>query len=69
MDSLKNICIIDNCKTEGTYLNKYCNRHWCEDGHPTNQKKYRGYCECCFSKIMKDDKKYRYLITQKKIIN
>ena len=62
-----NKCIIENCKTEATYVNKYCSRHWCEDGHVTYKKKYNGYCEFCVYKIMKNDKKYRYLINQKKL--
>lgn len=56
-----NECIFDNCYKE-TYMLKYCKLHWCEDGHPTSQRKYRGYCEGCFSKIMKNDKKYLNLV-------
>jgi hypothetical protein len=58
-------CIFDNCNKESSMLNKYCRRHWCLDGHPTNQRKYKGYCQNCFNNIMKNDKKkYLYLVTR-----
>jgi hypothetical protein len=58
-------CIFDNCNNESSMLNKYCKRHWCLDGHATNQRKYRGYCGNCFDNIMKNDKKkYLYLVTR-----
>jgi|LakMenEpi03Aug12_release.lakeMendotaPanAssembly.Ray.scaffolds.fasta_scaffold2176478_1 hypothetical protein len=58
-------CMFDNCNKESLTLNKYCNKHWCLDGHSTNQKKYRGYCSNCFDKIMKNDKKkYLNLVTK-----
>jgi hypothetical protein len=61
-----NQCIFDNCIRETLTLQKYCRRHWCSDGHSTNQKKYRGYCEGCFTKIIQtDNKKYIYLVTNK----
>lgn len=61
-----NQCIFDNCIRDTSMLHKYCKRHWCLDGHPTNQKKYRGYCEGCFSKIIQyDNKKYIHLVTHK----
>ena len=61
-----NKCIFENCIHETLMFQKYCRRHWCLDGHPTKQKKYRGYCEGCFNKIIKtDNKKYIYLVTNK----
>jgi hypothetical protein len=61
-----NKCFFDNCIREISILQKYCSRHWCLDGHATNQKKYRGYCEGCFSQIMKtNNKKYISLVTRK----
>lgn len=58
-------CMFDDCSKESCILQKYCKLHWCEDGHPTNRRKYRGYCEGCFSRIMKtDNKKYLYLVTK-----
>jgi len=52
-----NKCIFENCFYESRMLNKYCKRHWCNDGHPTTQKKYIGYCNGCFTQIIKTDKK------------
>ena len=61
-----NQCSFDNCIRETLMLQRYCKRHWCSEGHSTNQKKYRGYCEGCFSKIMQNDnKKYIHLVTRK----
>lgn len=61
-------CVFDNCYKESSMLNRYCRRHWCVDGHPTNQRKYRGYCSGCFDKIMKTDKdKYLHIVTRKDI--
>jgi len=50
-------CVFENCYKEASMLGRYCRRHWCEDGHPTTQRKYRGYCEGCFTRIMNTDKK------------
>jgi hypothetical protein len=61
LSNTKQICIFENCKKEST-LNNYCKRHWCLDEHPTNQKKYKGYCTNCFNNIMKDNKKYLHII-------
>ena len=61
-------CIFENCHKESSMMGKYCRRHWCVDGHPTNQKKYRGYCEGCFDYIMKTDRdKYVHIVTRKNI--
>jgi hypothetical protein len=61
-----NKCIFENCFQESIMMNKYCKRHWCKDGHPTSQKKYIGYCNGCFTKIIKTDKKrYQQIITRK----
>lgn len=60
-------CIFENCHRESSMLGKYCRRHWYVDGHPTSQKKYRGYCEGCFDRIIKTDKdKYLYIVTRNK---
>lgn len=60
-----NKCIFENCSREAGMLGKYCKRHWCIDGHPTTQKKYRGYCDGCFTRIMKtDNKMYLRLVTR-----
>ena len=60
----ENKCIFENCYKEACMLGQYCKRHWCEDGHPTTQKKYRGYCDGCFTRIMNtDNKKYVQLVT------
>lgn len=57
-------CIFENCYKEAGMLGRYCKRHWCEDGHPTTQRKYRGYCKGCFTRIMNtDNKKYVKLVT------
>ena len=59
-------CIYENCSRKSEMLGKYCKRHWCEDGHSTNQKKYRGYCEGCFTRIIKTDQSlYKHLVTRK----
>ena len=59
-------CIIDNCNKKAYVLNKYCNVHWCLDGHSTTQTKYKGYCKNCFDYIIKNDqKKYLNLVNQK----
>lgn len=61
-----NKCVIENCLREAIMLGKYCKQHWCEDGHFTKQKKYRGYCEGCFTKIIKKDHNlYLRLVTRK----
>jgi hypothetical protein len=59
------MCTFENCYRESSMLNRYCRKHWCADGHPTNKKKHRGYCSGCFSIIIKtDNKKYLSLVTR-----
>jgi len=53
----ENKCIFENCYKEAGMLGKYCKRHWCKDGHSTTQIKYMGYCENCFTRIMKTNNK------------
>ena len=60
-----NMCIFENCYKESSMLNRYCRRHWCIDGHPTTQRKYRGYCSGCFDRILKIDHiKYLHIVTR-----
>ena len=44
-------CRFEGCNKEP--VNNYCKRHWCITEHPTNQKKYRGYCENCYDSLKK----------------
>lgn len=63
--TMHNKCNFENCSNQVIELKKYCKKHWCKDGHFTNQKKYRGYCDGCFTRIMKNDhSKYVHLVTR-----